>query len=169
MRLIKLEKSNLEYLKAVRVWDNEYEIRHFLRPNFSECELKDLSIKELQKVLKKSKYAYMIEYDNKLIGYATIDVDFLFLSRQEKTAWISLCIGKKDYRGKGIGEQVVKLLERKVKKLKIDRIEVGIFAFNERAYKLYKKLGYNEVKILKDFTYYNNKWHNDIRMEKYLT
>lgn len=169
MRLVKLAKNNLEYLKAVRVWDNDYEIRQFLRPNFSECELKDLSIRELQKVLKKSKYAYMIQYDNKLIGYATIDVDFLFLSKQEKSAWISLCIGEKEYRGKRIGEQVVKLLEKKVKKLKISRIEVGIFAFNERAYKLYKRLGYKEVKILENFTYYDNKWHNDIRMEKYLT
>nr|WP_311775181.1 hypothetical protein [Alkalihalobacillus sp. TS-13] len=43
-----------------------------------------------------------------------------------------------------------------------------MFEFNKQAYKLYQKLGYQEIGRIKDFTYWNDKMWYDIRMEKYL-
>ncbi|WP_369010066.1 GNAT family N-acetyltransferase [Alkalihalobacillus sp. TS-13] len=59
-------------------------------------------------------------------------------------------------------------LEEQIKLQGLKRIELGVFEFNKQAYKLYQKLGYQEIGRIKDFTYWNDKMWYDIRMEKYL-
>ena len=48
----------------------------------------------------------------------------------------------------------------------IKRIELGVFEFNTRAQKFYTKLGYKKVGEVKDFTFWEGRFWNDIRMEK---
>jgi RimJ/RimL family protein N-acetyltransferase len=53
-----------------------------------------------------------------------------------------------------------------IKKESYNRIELGVFEFNTVAIGLYKKMGYNEIGRIEDFTYWNGKMWQDIRMEK---
>jgi len=50
----------------------------------------------------------------------------------------------------------------------LKRIELDVFEFNTQAIKLYRKLGYKEIARIPDFTYWQGKVWQDIRMEKYL-
>jgi RimJ/RimL family protein N-acetyltransferase len=85
-----------------------------------------------------------------------------------RTAWIGIIIGEKIARGRGIGYLAMKYLEEQIKLQRLKRIELGVFEFNKNAIKLYKKLGYKEIARMNDFTYWQEKMWQDIRMEKYI-
>ena len=59
-------------------------------------------------------------------------------------------------------------LENEIKSQGLKRIELGVFEFNTNAIKLYQKLGYKEIARIADFTYWQEKMWQDIRMEKYI-
>jgi RimJ/RimL family protein N-acetyltransferase len=77
-------------------------------------------------------------------------------------------IGEASARNKGIGTKALIYLEKQIKSQGIIRIELGVFAFNKPALKLYKKSGYQEIGCVDDFTYYQGKMWASIHMEKYL-
>ena len=83
------------------------------------------------------------------------------------TAWISITIGEEIARGKGIGYQALQYLEQEIRKQGLKRIELGVFEFNTAAIKLYQRAGYREIGRIPDFTYWQGKMWQDIRMEKY--
>ena len=59
-------------------------------------------------------------------------------------------------------------LEAKIKKQGLNRIELGVFEFNTNVFKLYQKLGYNEIARIDGFTSWEDTMWQDIRMEKYI-
>lgn len=84
------------------------------------------------------------------------------------TAWVGLNIGNESARGKGIGTLAMKYLEEQIRAQGFQRIELGVFEFNTNAIKLYQKLGYQEIGRIKNFTNWQGRLWQDIRMEKYL-
>lgn len=167
---ITLNKEEDFYL--IEGWDNNEEIKYHIRPNFNEGEIPFITAKEIKDAFKSdnNKKSYMIICDGKKVGYISIDRNFshLYNNTHEETSWIGICIGEKAYRGKGIGEVAMTYLEKVSKKLKAKRIELGVFSYNEKAIKLYKKMGYKVIGEVDNFVYYEGRWHKDIRMEKYI-
>ncbi len=174
--MIKIVKSYItdEIIKKRLIWENDTEINHYTTPNFIEEVLPVRSYKEVYtdsrlRIDEKRMKDYLIYDDDLLIGECNIMMNpTLLFNKSEGSAWIGLVIGDVNYRGRGIGRIVMKLLEDECVKLKATRIELGVFEFNVRAVKLYKKLGYKVIAYLDDFTYYNDKWHRDVRLEKLL-
>jgi RimJ/RimL family protein N-acetyltransferase len=62
----------------------------------------------------------------------------------------------------------MKHVEEQIKAQGFQRIELGVFEFNANAIKLYRKLGYQEIGRINDFTFWQGRRWQDIRMEKYL-
>lgn len=166
-----LDKTKIDDFICVSNWDNDSEIKYFVRPNFSEDEISDIIPEELfeNALTNNNNYVYIIIADDNPIGYVSIQKDPPHLYHKvNNTAWVSIAIGDKKYRGAGIGKIAMQFLEEKCRDRGLNRIELGVFAFNINAIKLYKKSGYKEIAIVKKFTFYNGKWQDDIRMEKYL-
>ncbi len=90
------------------------------------------------------------------------------MKKEKKTSWIGLIIGEKEYWGRGVAKIAMDYIEKKSRRLGAVRIELGTFEFNHRAHVFYKKCGFMEIGRLKRFTYWNGKYWDDIRMEKYL-
>jgi len=112
---------------------------------------------------------YLIYADGQLIGQMNyqIDPDHLF-RRIAGTAWIGILIGEAFPPCKGVGTQAMKYLEVQIQSQGLKRIEIGAFEFNSKAIKLYKKLGYQEIGHIDNFTYWRGRMWRDIRLEKYL-
>jgi len=55
-------------------------------------------------------------------------------------------IGEKTYWGKGIGTEVLELMQLKAKELKLNSIWLKVTENNERAINLYKKMGFKSFK-----------------------
>ncbi len=166
-----VKKDSIGDYILIAKWSNDPSIRHLTTPNFTGDILPPVTPEELYKASlnKTGTHHYMILAGNIEIGEFSIQIDPPQLFKKvEKTAWIGITIGEEKYRGMGIGKSALQFLESECSKLKLARIELGVFEFNHNAIKLYKNMGYEEIGTLKNFTCYEGKWYNDIRLEKYL-
>ncbi|MDR4924686.1 GNAT family N-acetyltransferase [Peribacillus sp. YIM B13472] len=75
---------------------------------------------------------------------------------------------RKDYRGKGIGEELIKaLLEWAEANPFIEKVSLGVFSTNQRAISLYKKMGFvEEGRKIKEFKMSEREYVDDIIMYK---
>lgn len=167
----KLTKPTPEIAASFSKWENDPLLIPLTRPNLNEADLlgrKPVSVNDLVERLKHS-HTYLIYAEGKLIGEMDYKVDPAYVYKQVKgTAWIGITIGEESGRSKGIGHHALHYLEEQIKLDGLKRIELGVFEFNAPALKLYQKAGYKEIARIADFTYWQGKMWQDIRMEKYL-
>jgi len=167
----KLTTPSHEIAAVLDKWENNPALIPFIRPNPTEEALEKrepLTVEFLQQRLKYNQM-YLIYLNDQLVGEITYQVDPPQLYKKETgTAWIGITIGEETARGIGVGTQAMQYLEEQIKAQGLHRIELGVFEFNTNAIKLYKKTGYKEIARLDDFTYYQGKMWQDIRMEKHL-
>ena len=84
---------------------------------------------------------------------------------KNRVATVGIYIGDKDFRGKGYGTEAMKLLiEFIFSEMNINRIQLFVFSFNERAIKSYKKNGFVEEGRLKQSIFRNGKYYDEIIM-----
>lgn len=81
------------------------------------------------------------------------------------TATVGIFIGHKDYRGKGYGTDAMKILVDFIfNQINVNRVELSVFEFNERAQKSYKKCGFIEEGRLRQKLFRNGKYYDEIVM-----
>lgn len=159
------EAKNKDDFLPIIEWSNSSDA-YLFTPSFLLEKKKSLD-ETWENYKKLDKIVYLIEFEGKIIGEVSLDLKFpLVLKKNEKTAWVGIVFGKSLSRGKGFGKKAMEFIEKKARESGAQRIELGCFEFNTRAYEFYKKLGYTEIGRLDNFTLYNNKWWKDIRMEK---
>ena len=167
----KLTEPTTETAEAFERWENDPALIPFIRPNRDLAALdgrETVTIKDLQERLEHNQI-FLIYLDRQLIGSMDYQIDPRHLYKKEPgTAWIGIVIGEESGRGKGVGVPAIEYLEEQIKAQGLKRIELGVFEFNTNAIRLYQKLGYQEFARIKDFTYWDGKMWQDIRMEKYL-
>jgi RimJ/RimL family protein N-acetyltransferase len=167
----KLTKPTTTHVKVFNRWENNSDLIPLTRPNQNQLELDRRDIVTLEHLIQRLEYnhTYLIYLEDKLIGEMNYMVDPSHLYKKESgTAWIGITIGEPEGRGKGIGYEAIQYLEKEIKKHGLYRVELGVFEFNIQAQKLYRKLGYEEIGRIENFTYWQDKMWKDIRMEKYL-
>lgn len=171
---VQLRPINYETLldfELLTKWFMDDDIRHLFTVDFNKGPTMPLNPKDLREIKagQEHQHSYMIEVDHHIVGDASVDTAFeMLLGPGENTGWLGICIGEGDYRGKGIGYKVMEQLEDICKSMGLKRLELGVFAYNEKALKFYEKLGYKHFHTVKAFTYYEGRWHDDYRMEKYI-
>ncbi|MBT3713208.1 MAG: GNAT family N-acetyltransferase [Anaerolineae bacterium] len=167
----KLSIPTPEIVSTLNKWGNDPALIPVIRPNFSKeaFERRDEITEEA--LLKRLKYTqiYLVYLDEKLVGEISFQVTpkQLYL-RISGSAWIGINIGEASARGKGVGVKAMQYLEDEIRAKGIKRIELGVFEYNAPAIRLYKKMGYEEIGRIPEFTYWDGKMWTDIRMEKWL-
>lgn len=171
INFIKLINPTPEIAAAFNKWENDPSLTALIRPNPSEEALhKKRSITE-EELIKRLEHhhIYLIYFNGQLIGEMDYQIDPKHLHKKEPgTAWIGILIGEETGRSKGIGFQAMQYLEEQIKQHGWKRIELAVFEFNKIGIKLYQKLGYKEFGRINDFTFWQGKMWQDIRMEKYI-
>jgi|SRR5690554_1956508 len=173
INFVPMDFTNLNDCAILAKWFNDPSINYLISPNFYQGPLSYISpefISQTNLYTKYKKYAFFIVYNKIIVGDINIidNPDFL-IKKNYKSCWLGITIGEKEYQGLGIGKKAMDFIEEYAKDLGYDRIELGVFSFNSKAINFYKKMGYKEIGIIPHFTYYNNKWHDDIRLEKFLS
>jgi len=167
----KLTDPTPQIAEALEKWENDPLIVPFARPNKDQLEIetrKTISIDDL-KLRLEHEQIYLIYLEGQLVGAMDYKIGPSYLFKKETgTAWIGILIGEEMARGKGIGYLALQYLEKEIKEQGWRRIELGVFEFNTNAIKLYQKLGYREIGRINDFTFWQDRMWQDIRMEKYL-
>ena len=107
-------------------------------------------------------FAIILKDDDKLIGNCSI-MKYNSISR---TAELGIFIGEEEFRNKGYGQEALKLLlEYGFNILNLHNIDLGVFAFNERALACYKKIGFKEYGRKHECYFLDGKYHDLILLE----
>ncbi|MAE58446.1 MAG: GNAT family N-acetyltransferase [Halobacteriovorax sp.] len=174
IELKKIDINDSKTIDSYLKWENDQNLTHLIIPIRSKDQEKHKTTKEsILEFFKnhpdRQEMTYII-YDNETaIGNVNYYIDPPHLHKKiNNTAWIGLTIGEKDYWGTGAAFEAMTLLEEIFASKKIKRMELGVFEFNTRAIKFYEKLGFKKIGEIKNFTYWDDRFWNDIRMEKNL-
>lgn len=70
-----------------------------------------------------------------------------------------------NHQGKGFGSEALPLmLDYGFGVLNLHRIELEVYAYNDRAIHVYEKLGFQKEGVQRDYLFYNHKYHDCIKM-----
>ena len=107
-------------------------------------------------------FAIVSKDNDKLIGNCGImNTNYI-----DGRATLGIFIGEEEYRGKGLGAEIMNLLlDYGFNQLRLHNINLEVFDFNERAIACYKKVGFKEYGRRHECYYLDGKWHDEIEME----
>lgn len=134
-------------------------IRQFWKVHNNYEESIEESYEEIKLWTKEGHKLYLIKNDNEFIGFAHLG------SRGCKVDWLEDIFILSEHQNKGIGTNVITLIENIVRKYS-DSLYIETAARNEKAIRLYKKIGYdclNTITVRKDF---DLEKYESIRKEK---
>lgn len=114
-----------------------------------EDELDPVTIKNNLRELYKdpNAYFYLARQKNTIVGFVNFSIRKTIL-HPSASALIDELIVLKNYRGKGIGESLVKKVVRHCQDLGCCELEVSTFKSNTSARKFYRKCGFKEEALL---------------------
>ncbi|HEX2913430.1 MAG TPA: GNAT family protein [Chloroflexia bacterium] len=87
------------------------------------------------------------------------------IDRINRSANIRIWLFSPEDYNMGYGSEAMLLMMRHgFGRLNLHRIELGVFAFNDRAAHVYEKLGFRKEGVVRDYLYYDNAYHDQIIM-----
>ncbi|HZG79662.1 MAG TPA: GNAT family protein [Brevibacillus sp.] len=93
------------------------------------------------------------------------DVQIGGIDRNNRNAYIRIAIDSTKFQGKGYGsEAMLLMLDYGFGILNLHRIELNVFAYNDRAIHTYEKLGFQREGVQRQALYYNHEYHDSILM-----
>ncbi|NQU99455.1 MAG: UDP-4-amino-4,6-dideoxy-N-acetyl-beta-L-altrosamine N-acetyltransferase [Parcubacteria group bacterium] len=127
---------------------------------------RNLSVKSATKwfnwyIENKNNKSFIVSDGAKDIGF----VGLRNINKQDKNADLTIYIGEDEYRGRGVGKDVMKwITSYGFSKLKLHKINLGVLEGNIIAIKLYKSLGFKVEGTMKDEIFFNGKFCNTLAM-----
>lgn len=83
------------------------------------------------------------------------------ISKAHKRATFGIIIGNKKYWNKGLGTEAARLIiDYGFKKLKLHRIDLDVYAYNPRAIKVYKRLGFKLEGKKREHAFWKGKYYD---------
>jgi RimJ/RimL family protein N-acetyltransferase len=154
-----LAREDLVYLRR---WLEDAEIRGLIG------EVAPMSKADSERFLEKVRadtgrawFKVVVKENNKVIGEAGL----LRMDRAWRTTDVSVIIGDRDEWGKGYGtETVLLLLNHAFECLGFHRAAIGVVSFNEKALRLWEKIGFRKEGIQRDGYYYDGRYHDFVMM-----
>ena len=161
---VRLREYRREDVKTAQRFMNDSEIMKFLRPNVPYLYKLEDEQKWFERVSSTNDtYTFAIETlnDNRYIGGCGVEkVDW-----KNSVVTVGIFIGDKDYWGKGYGTDAMKILIRFIfEQMNINKVNLHVYSFNERAMKSYKKCGFVKEGALRQELYKDGKYHDIVVM-----
>lgn len=163
VRLRGLELEDVDELMAH--W-NDWELRRFLNAivPHSRQEEEDFIRSTWRSRQAGTAFIFGIEtiQDKKLIG----SMGFSTVDWVNRTADFGIAIWNKQYWDQGLGaEATTLLLKYAFEQLNLNRVELRVFAFNERAKSMYEKVGFKQVGRRRKGIFRDGKYHDEFLMD----
>jgi RimJ/RimL family protein N-acetyltransferase len=69
-----------------------------------------------------------------------------------RASWIAIGIGEREHRGHGCGTEAMSLaLDFAFRELNLHRVQLTVFGYNDRAIRLYERLGFQREGVYREF------------------
>jgi [ribosomal protein S18]-alanine N-acetyltransferase len=117
------------------------ELQRACWPNWALEAVKDL-LRRVESMSQRGRgYGVVALRNDQIVGYGQLTV-------WPRTAEISDLIVAPDYRGQGIGSAIIQSLIEKVNLWHMPQVEIGVALSNPRALALYRRLGFEQDRII---------------------
>jgi len=164
IRLRALEMNDVDKLF---VWENNrvnWRVSQTLTP-YSRHILIDY-VNSVTDVFTDKQLRLIIEENESQTAIGTVDIfdcDF-----KNKRAGLGILLAEPEKRGKGFASEVMEIvLPYCFQTLSMHQVYCSILTDNEESVRLFKKFGFKEVGIKKDWTYYDGKFYDEVLMQKF--
>ncbi|WP_127716870.1 GNAT family N-acetyltransferase [Halobacteriovorax sp. HLS] len=172
IHFVEVDISNKAHLEALLVKENDESIRHLIIPKNEKINEPIRTEEQLVHYYQSSseyQFFYLIKVDEKIVGDISLMINpSHLLKKDQESGWIGIAIWDRDFWGKDIASRAMDFLEELTKDVGLRRMELGVFEFNIRAKKFYEKCGFKQFSRIPKFTKWDDKFWDDIRMEKVL-
>ncbi|MFD2132238.1 GNAT family N-acetyltransferase [Pseudogracilibacillus auburnensis] len=162
-KIIKLRKLSANDYTTYHDWRNDIEVMETTSPQLDIYTLEETEQYISAIVSQSTAKGYLIEYKEteQTVGIVSlINIDY-----KNRSAECIIDIGVKDMWGKGIGTAAISLiLDFAFNELNLHRVYLQVFSFNERAIKLYEKMGFIHEGKFRQALYRTGKWHDIVIM-----
>lgn len=151
IQLRELSKSDLS---EINKWRNDHGVTDLLGNNFLYIanEVDEKWYENYLQNREQNKRLAIVDLDSNIIG----TIQLTGIHAVNRTAEYSVMIGDKDYWGKGVGFIASQqILKHGFDDLNLNRIYLTVLKNNERAIRLYKKLGFKEEGIQQESIFKN--------------
>lgn len=143
--LVRLTAEEPDAVAKVDVnWQRDSELFRLLDSDplllTSEKKIKERNEKRIEKGPQPERYPFSVRTlaEDKLIGFFGLYVDLI-----HSEAWVGIGIGDRDFWGKGYGTDMMKVcLRYAFLELGVQRVSLGLHAYNGRALRSYEKAGF---------------------------
>ncbi|WP_027953687.1 GNAT family N-acetyltransferase [Halobacillus kuroshimensis] len=165
---IRLRKVEGKDAAIYHQWRNDTEVMKTTQPHLdvhtyesTEQFIKMITTSDTSK-------SYMIEEieTSEIVGITSmIGMDY-----KNRHAEVILDIGEKEKWGKGYGREALeRLLDYSFLELNLHKVSLKVYAFNERAVRLYEHTGFTTEGRLKEELFRNGSWHDLLVMALFQT
>lgn len=159
---IKLVPFTKEYLEKYHSWRNDMDIMQFDQPGFLYPISYDEAASWHEKINSYNNSHSFIIKDKKsdeAIGICA----FMNMDYKNRNVELSIVLGEKKFWGKGYGKQVMDLMIKLgFEEFNMHKLILRVMSFNDRAIRLYEKLGFEKEGTLKETIYRNGKYFDTI-------
>ena len=157
-----LRPLRMEDAKILSEIANDIEVRDYLSNVFPYTEIVEENfIKSLSSQKVPTDIVFGIEIDGKLIGTVGIHR----INWASRNGYLGIAIFDKGFWNRGIGTEATSLiLKYAFEYLNLHKILLEVYEYNERAIRVYEKLGFKREGILRKNHYLKGKYHDVIVM-----
>lgn len=144
--------------------DIEEEARHLV---VSHGERKESAVRILGRMVLSARRinTLVARHDGRFVGY--VSLTFPRFRKLQGNAYLSISV-LSSYQGRGIGTELMRAAEEYAKERGCRRMELEVFARNEGAHRLYRRLGYEEEGRKKKAVFDNGEFDDIVVMAKFL-
>jgi len=161
---VRLSSMTKEDTEIYHKWRNDVEVMHSTNPSLDVYPMEATKefVDHVILGTNAAKSYIMVEKGNEIpIGIvALINIDY-----KNRNAECIIDIGEKEYWGKGFGSEGLKLLLDYVfYEMNLHRVSLKVFSFNDRALRLYTKIGFQQEGSSRQSLFRDGEWHDIIHM-----
>lgn len=162
-KLVYLDAPRAEDMPTSAKWMSDLDITYYLwtsavRPMPLAEEKAWFAKRDTQSTF--TFYIRTVQTDT-LIGQITLNN----YDPRNRSAGLGVAIGEKDYQSKGYGSEAMSLiLDYGFLEMNLNRIELTVSDFNERAIHVYRKLGFQVEGVLRQMVFRDGRYHDVLLM-----
>ncbi len=159
-----LRKMTSEDVELYHTWRNDIEVMKSTAPFLDDYHLEETREFVNQVILGSqfSKSYIIVEKESsRPIGITSlVNIDY-----KNRNAECIIDIGDKNFWGKGYGTETMKLiLDYSFLEMNFHKVFLRVFSFNNKAIKLYEKIGFKHEGRSRESIFREGKWHDIIHM-----
>lgn len=143
-------------------WFNDPKVNKFMNyRNFTLAFEKQYIINRLKNKAKDNFHFCIDTKEGVHIGSCSLES----ISKIHNRATFGIIIGDKNFWDQGLGSEAAKLIiDYGFRKLKLHRIDLDVYAYNPRAIKVYKRLGFKKEGEKREHAFWQGKYYNALMM-----